>query len=536
MKVWLKLGFKILCKKPLRAGVSFILTVAAFGIAGMCVFAQTYNPYDWEHSVYFSSDIQYVMLAKGLHGLDSNASSLLGGGAFLYKDFLSLEEELNGVGGEYALAKNTFSAAFYDNAIDCIGAYRLWTYLGDNGRQTWAYGEYCGETLFAPYAYGTADKIDDDVYRQFMGDMVCYGSLEGVEAFGYTLYGRLPSAVNEVAIPQWLYNSFLCYGYRDPRTGEEFAISSEEEIVGKTISLSTGAPSSTVFDAEIVGVIGMDYEAEQIDRYLFIQNGQIVSYGYAGSTPLFGIAVSREFVDAYFTAYYEEVYGDEVYGKFIDCIVVPRYSEHAEKYFELCAFYKKGRNMLSLLSENNFTSDVVLNGIYYKEFGDQMFLINNALYITYAKLVFPYLTYAYVLVPFAALLLIYYGFSTVKTGRRSFGIMRSLGANVRQIYGALTIPLGIFAVLCSVCAMGIQIYFIQALNAYLAKYLATYGILSIVQPFFITWQAWLFTFCVPIAIVLITAGITTAAHIKTPIIESINQKRFTLFKKRKEKQ
>lgn len=84
--------------------------------------------------------------------------------------------------------------------------------------------------------------------------------------------------------------------------------------------------------------------------------------------------------------------------------------------------------------------------------------------------------------------------------------------------------------------MGIQIYFIQALNAYLAKYLATYGILSIVQPFFITWQAWLFTFCVPIAIVLITAGITTAAHIKTPIIESINQKRFTLFKKKMEKQ
>ena len=59
MKLRLKYGFKMLFRDPVRVAASFLAAIVALGIAGMCIFMQTYNIFPWGKELFFNYSFVY---------------------------------------------------------------------------------------------------------------------------------------------------------------------------------------------------------------------------------------------------------------------------------------------------------------------------------------------------------------------------------------------------------------------------------------------------------------------------------------------
>ena len=104
MKLRLKYGFKMLFRNPVRIAASFLAAIIAFGIAGMCIFMQTYSAIPWYKEMYF----EYSGFE---HGPDPymgfvwgrNMSDSVMGTSYFTKDaFLESEKKVASVGYGYA--------------------------------------------------------------------------------------------------------------------------------------------------------------------------------------------------------------------------------------------------------------------------------------------------------------------------------------------------------------------------------------------------------------------------------------------------
>ncbi|MGN0805633.1 MAG: ABC transporter ATP-binding protein, partial [Candidatus Coproplasma sp.] len=84
-----------------------------------------------------------------------------------------------------------------------------------------------------------------------------------VQDFNFELLGNLPQAENEIVISQYIVNTFISYGYTDGES--EIAIGSAEDMIGKTIALSTNYIDNT--DYIVCGVItNLDFDKTAFEK------------------------------------------------------------------------------------------------------------------------------------------------------------------------------------------------------------------------------------------------------------------------------
>lgn len=105
-------------------------------------------------------------------------------------------------------------------------------------------------------------KHDDMTYYDYDGlRQYIEADKEFLDNTNYELIGELPSNLEEVVIPMYLFEQFKTYGYID-ESDNKFEIDTPEDIIGKTIS-------SSYFEFTISGV--MDYKYD-LSKYETLKN------------------------------------------------------------------------------------------------------------------------------------------------------------------------------------------------------------------------------------------------------------------------
>ena len=552
MKLRFKYGLQMLLRNPVRIAASLLAAIIALGIAGMCIFTLCYSAVDWERDLYFNhSDDKYTNIV-----IKVNAEN--GAGVYdrmSYDTYSALEQDIKEIGGGYA-TELTMSYAFtYDiqgraTTSWAYGVSNLPNYFADTSAGTTIFSEYEGETLFAPHlgnwtgsscVQGSVDAlIFDNVYAQ----MTVYSGEDAMEAFGYTLAGSLPEKDNEVAVPQWLYNCFLCYGYRDA-DGTAYEINSEADLIGKELALIETEEQEVWVDgalvkvthiskevpATIVGVVHTDLQADGFfDNYLLSTPEDNVWNGYNdfsySNPPHLGIIYSK--------AYLEKVI--EMRGSFdplkIKCISVPRFGEHGQEYFDYVTAWKQNRSVFWIKgndARNQELPSYILPRIIFGFYG-------------YLGYVFDTITIYFQIVPylgaFAAILLMYLCFSTVMGKRRGVGIMQSMGASKWQMTVTIGVPILLFCLVCSLGALCVEVGFLTYMNDFYEEVILLElnrwdtTIQTLVYPFTLGWQTWLFTFGVPLLIAAVTTLVTVWLVFRALVVDNLNKKDFRLFRKK----
>lgn len=524
----LKFGFKALLRNPWRAAVSFLLAVAAFGITGMCIFGSTYSVYEWEKECYFLDQGKYTVFYLSDRASYSTTLSIKGSSCFKKDTYEKMKEDIQEIGGGFAAMYGSpnFSTNFRGGRFSL---YKLYRFVGRQDGSL--YGERDGEQIIAPT--GNSSEIFDCFYSW----MTVYSGAEAIDEFGYTLYGKLPEKADEIAIPQWFYNSLLCYGYRDPATEEITEINCEADVIGKTLELARDIDSieeamdigRTVFSAKIVGIIHADYGAEAFEEsfeYRTLSEPDYVSLIQVGAIdqaapPHVGFAVSNEYLEMHTRS--QNPTSDEAYVDYM--VVLHHHPEYAEEYFSYITAWKKGGVMEVLKGKANgidYSVGKDLSGMYMA--ADSV-LEDESIFFTVKPLV-PFF------IVFASALLAYLCVSTVAGRLRGAGILQSLGAKPKDIFIAFGIPLMLFALLCSFGALGVELCFLKSMNRTLVvmtNYMARKGTMI---PFRITWQTWLFTFLTPAAVVAVSLGALFIFFRKKPVISKLAKNPFRLFGRR----
>ena len=556
MKLGLKFGFKMLLRNPVRVAASLLAAIAAFGIAGMCIFTLCYNTVPWERDTYFNSDDKYVNIAYGHNGYDAIWKTPV---KLTIDDIGQLEKEIGALGCGYTIDFDCGRNSTHALAEQAIGAYRLSDHVAaDEDIFAQDFCDYRGEILFAPYEdcrdgwpqspLPPTWELYPNIYNNFYRRMTIYPNEETVQEFGYTLTGRLPQAVDEVAIPQWLYNCFLCYGYKD-REGKVYQIDDEEDILGKTLSMTQAEKKPVYLDgqhlwdeyvwslkeAAIVGIVHTDYEEEGFFeknmQYREVDGERLwcgIDTTDCGIPPHVGIIVSRAFVDAYadMPAFQE--------NNSLKYIVTLRYNEHAEEVFAYLTDWKIKRSFSDFWMTTQMVEAYVPTYTQAKEislvYGMLPWVLNEV--TVYFRIV-PYLGV------FAAILLAYLCFSTVMGRRRGVGTLQSLGASKKQIALAVGIPIFVFCLIASLGALCVELGFMGYMNGLLNTYvlpelqLQGYALSSVPYPFTLGWETVLFTFGVPLAIAAVATLVTVWLVFRTPVVDNLNKKEFRLFRKRR---
>ena len=566
MKLRFKYGLQMLLRNPVRMIASFLTAIAALGIAGMCVFTYNYNTVSWEHELYFRySDDKYTNIT---YGDNPQGNFLLTNLDTTREEMELLEADIREIGGEYAIqitqgqtissssggGPNRISQSFGVDSLPDMFAVEYGKVDGEFP-DSQAFCEYKGEMLFAPYLGswqgGRLEMergADMDTYQDFFEQTTVYSSEAALEEFGYELVGKLPEKKEEVAIPQWLYNCFLCYGYKSA-DGTEYVIEREDDIIGKTLPMIgweavevwvDGTYVKTMyeqsnFDATIVGVVHTDLEAEGFfEKNLYYRSDCGQEQCLAGLNsdysrpPHVGVIISRDYLMNHRV---NNWYSTDS-RSFIDCITVLRNGEHAEEYFDYVTAWRGDRDYLRTWQAETIS---VRQPSYAMPRPVSIFYSKISFIFFETSVYFDIIPYLGV---FAAVLLMYLCFSTVMGKRRGVGIMQSMGASKWQMTVTIGVPLLLFCLLCSVGAVFVELGFLSYMNgrlmhdASLALTEAGYEILSLPNPFMIGWQTWLFTFGVPLLIAAVTTLVTVWLVFRTPVVDNLNKKDFRLFRKK----
>lgn len=497
----IKFGLGAIFRNPLRLIGAMLTSIVTMCIAGLCAFTYSYSAIEWEKDIFLNYlDDPYINIV-----VSSGSSTEFAGNIIDIEDdftsakYAEIRDKVTELGGNYA----TMIWGQNVNPINTsFSIYELNGYLGkneeiDNGEsKETVYHEYNGEKILAPYVSVSQDYRNSSLYWAFFEAMTVYSSEAALDDFGYTIVGKLPEEYNEVAIPQWLYNSFLCYGYRNPDVGEEIKISSNDDIIGKTIKLVGDWKNNErrIVEATIVGVVHSDTENEK--SFLDIdyeKNGKFrqLSTDYS-LPPQVGLAVSQKFLNSYHTAKNTE--------RYVNCVTVSRTTGLAEKYFDYITAWKADDTFMNVWSNGDskitYAMPECIRMIYM---GLPHVFESTTIYFK----IIPFI------IPLAVGVLAYFTISTVYGRKREMGILRSLGTSNFKIWLTYMLLFILVAAVISCAALGAELIFLKYMNNILlseANYINA-GLSVRFYPFALTSEAWLFTFLAPVLVVTLSLAV-----------------------------
>lgn len=555
-----KFGWKTLIYNPVRLTIALISAAVCFGIAGMCVFCDTYDTRRLDREQYFSkvthaflqTENKYTLLQyEGERGAYREAAA-------------RIERDLEGMGVGYAIAYHSqvnLDSSYGDRIpvggeLYQFGPYALWQSFGEGNSQYKIFCEENGKYVLAPYVspdISVYDMVRDperlyaeahSLVDELLSDVVMYGDESVISEFGGTLYGKYPTEADEIAIPQWLYDSYRLYGFRDYETGQVTKISSEEDIIGKRLRFNRDVSRSMLEDVwdippeelpfvvpvRIVGVAHCDYEKEPpFDAILplIAEKGRMtlseffMYYSGCATSPATGIIVSRTLYESL------RVLTDDVEGLtqpyYYDTIDVLRFGAHSEEIFEYATAWKQGRGFSALFHDST-TPRVT----YYEDpINDQGRIgYRAALTSVYHDSVEPYFSYTPYLMVFSVAFLAYFAASTVLSRRKSMGVLQSLGAGKRELSLAFILPFLLFTLIVSLLAFGVEGIFIGVLNRKLqAVYAAQDHAVKIAEafPFTMTAESVLLTIFGPLAVMFLSLCVLFVVFSRFSVVENLDR-------------
>lgn len=480
----LKFGFLFFWGKALRIMLSLVLIVVSLTVSSVGLIVSTFDYSEIMRQIYYSDTfhesviyrpdkyMNFLVRATGYIEPDNARAP-----SFNKEETHALEERIQKNGQGYFVTKFPTSASSWD-----VGPYRLFEYFDIEGFDPDVYNDeirekhrlYDEKGQFAPYFTYSQDpksivgggELSENELKHYtevatceavrafyQGIAVYEGDVEDLELYGYTLHGRLPENLNEIVIPQSIYNSFAAYGYIDHSTGERAEIGSYEDIIGREISMYHSGR------AQIVGVLEIDYEAENYLHFMtmlsedeLIFQNQLLSGAFSlsglagGLGPFFYCLVDR----SYFDSYQPEIWTEEESSKdnYASTVTVLKWSEPAirDAYWEIAVENLRDINILNY--EGTRPERQV--SFSYGYYGDSDVIHE----IGYKALKFePFTWTAYLSIPFTLLLTVYLVYATLYEKRRRLYILRCLGMSRRRTALMLAVPVLAFALLAGALAL-----------------------------------------------------------------------------------
>ena len=474
MRLVVKFGFRFFWGKPFRIFLSLILIVASLTVSAVGLIVVTYDYSEINRQVYYSEDFgAFYRPNKYMNFLKRDtlgvASDVLVGRMYMFtlQELHALEERLDAIGQGYFVTKQPLT----QGVEWTIGPYRLFEYFDVEGFDPDVYDPSLYRLMdedgnIAPffvykedpeYMGGELTETEQEYYREasiaqgarslYQGISCYLGDEEDLALYGYTLHGKLPEGLNEIVIPQSIYNSFAAYGYIDRATGERAEINSYEDIIGREISMYQSGK------AEIVGVLEVDYKSEELWFLNFmvgnIETGSVFQWGYEmGAGPIFNNLVSKEYFEAYQPQYFKEASICDANDPLVAShVTVLKWSEPAirDAYWEIAAEEERKLDpMKEFVGEEPYLS---------YSFGSRG-ETNIMQQIGYRLAEFlPFTWTAYLSIPFTLLLTVYLVYATLYEKRRRLYILRCLGMSRRRTALMLAVPVLAFALLAGALAL-----------------------------------------------------------------------------------
>ena len=469
-----QLGFRFFWGKPLRIFLSLVLIAMSLAVSAVGLIVVTYDYSEINRQAYYSEDFgefyrpnKYMNFIKRDERGDESGLSLSTKLMFTRQELHALEERLDAIGQGYFATIQPYPN---DNMWD-VGPYRLFEHFDVEGFDPDVYDpslyrlmdedgniapffvydsdpEYLGEGLTEEELKHYRESCLSRGARTLYQGLSCYlGDEEDLTLYGYTLHGKLPEGLNEIVIPQSIYNSFAAYGYIDRATGERAEINSYEDIIGREISMYQSGK------AEIVGVLEVDYKLEELWMMIFmvgnIETGSVYQWGVElGAGPIFNNLVSEEYLETYQPQHFKESeYWVESDPLVASHVTVLKWSEPAirDAYWEIAA---EGERELDPLKE--FVAEEPYLSYSFGARGDTNFMEQIA---SKMREFLPFAWTAYLSIPFTLLLTVYLVYATLYEKRRRLYILRCLGMSRRRTALMLAVPVLAFALLAGALAL-----------------------------------------------------------------------------------
>ena len=469
-----QLGFRFFWGKPLRIFISLVLIAMSLAVSAVGLIIATYDYSEINRQAYYSEDFgefyrpnKYMNFIKRDERGDESGLSLSTKLMFTRQELHALEERLDAIGQGYFATIQPYPN---DNMWD-VGPYRLFEHFDVEGFDPDVYDpslyrlmdedgniapffvydsdpEYLGEGLTEEELKHYRESCLSRGARTLYQGLSCYlGDEEDLTLYGYTLHGKLPEGLNEIVIPQSIYNSFAAYGYIDRATGERAEINSYEDIIGREISMYQSGK------AEIVGVLEVDYKLEELWMMIFmvgnIETGSVYQWGVElGAGPIFNNLVSEEYLETYQPQHFKESeYWVESDPLVASHVTVLKWSEPAirDAYWEIAA---EGERKLDPMKE--FVAEEPYLSYSFGARGDTNFMEQIAFRM---REFLPFTWTAYLSIPFTLLLTVYLVYATLYEKRRRLYILRCLGMSRRRTALMLAVPVLAFALLAGALAL-----------------------------------------------------------------------------------
>ena len=469
-----QLGFRFFWGKPLRIFLSLVLIAMSLAVSAVGLIIATYDYSEINRQAYYSEDFgefyrpnKYMNFIKRDERGDESGLSLSTKLMFTRQELHALEERLDAIGQGYFATIQPYPN---DNMWD-VGPYRLFEHFDVEGFDPDVYDsslyrlmdedgniapffvydsdpEYLGEGLTEEELKHYRESCLSRGARTLYQGLSCYlGDEEDLALYGYTLHGKLPEGLNEIVIPQSIYNSFAAYGYIDRATGERAEINSYEDIIGREISMYQSGK------AEIVGVLEVDYKLEELWMMIFmvgnIETGSVYQWGVElGAGPIFNNLVSEEYLETYQPQHFKESeYWVESDPLVASHVTVLKWSEPAirDAYWEIAA---EGERKLDPMKE--FVAEEPYLSYSFGARGDTNFMEQIA---SKMREFLPFTWTAYLSIPFTLLLTVYLVYATLYEKRRRLYILRCLGMSRGRTALILAVPVLAFALLAGALAL-----------------------------------------------------------------------------------
>lgn len=469
-----QLGFRFFWGKPLRIFLSLVLIAMSLAVSAVGLIVVTYDYSEINRQAYYSEDFgefyrpnKYMNFIKRDERGDESGLSLSTKLMFTRQELHALEERLDAIGQGYFATIQPYPN---DNMWD-VGPYRLFEHFDVEGFDPDVYDpslyrlmdedgniapffvydsdpEYLGEGLTEEELKHYRESCLSRGARTLYQGLSCYlGDEEDLTLYGYTLHGKLPEGLNEIVIPQSIYNSFAAYGYIDRATGERAEINSYEDIIGKEIRMYQSGK------AEIVGVLEVDYKLEELWMMIFmvgnIETGSVYQWGVElGAGPIFNNLVSEEYLETYQPQHFKESeYWVESDPLVASHVTVLKWSEPAirDAYWEIAA--EEERKLDPLME---FVAEEPYLSYSFGARGDTNFMEQIA---SKMREFLPFAWTAYLSIPFTLLLTVYLVYATLYEKRRRLYILRCLGMSRGRTALMLAVPVLAFALLAGALAL-----------------------------------------------------------------------------------
>ncbi|MBR2339883.1 MAG: ABC transporter ATP-binding protein/permease [Clostridia bacterium] len=238
-----KMGTQSIKHKPVRLAFTILLSVVAFSLFGLATSVAGYDHVETTYNSLIDSGIKYVSFQKGW----------------------------NSDPDEYDYF-NTYNTSFTDEEKTRIEGELGVSFMGlinaraDSWNMFYSQDKLYGSSEFRSVAHFTEADLD---------------------AFKFTVDGRLPLADNEVAITDWTLALLKGAGYSSTDKNEKIEINSADDIIGKKINSSIRINSNFGSSGEmvsreytIVGVVNTGFNAQRYETNMFQQDEEQGIYDY----------------------------------------------------------------------------------------------------------------------------------------------------------------------------------------------------------------------------------------------------------------